>query len=157
MQTSSEFRARHQVVASFKILRDAEAKRDFSAGWGEVASTGPSDVLDLNGDGQANFKCFAKSGESGGTVFFEEPSLIAPTLKEMQRVTGEAGKEVLTQEDFPQGLFMARQGAELTGETNRPLRSDLTTADFLVASHQPWDPALRYAVDTKAGEFLLYK
>ena len=160
MQISSEFRANHQIVASFKILRDAEAKEDFSMGWGSAVSTAPTDVIDLNGDGQANFTALEKEGDGygkGGSVIFDEPSLVAPSYKEMQRVAQEAGKEVLTQDDFGQGLFMARLGAEGKGENTTPLRTDLSTAEFFVASRQPWDPGLRYAVDTKAGEFLLYK
>lgn len=160
MQISSEFRANHQIVASYKILRDAEAKADFSMGWGPALSTAPTDVIDLNGDGQANFKSVEKDGDgyrNGGSVIFDEPSLVAPSFQEMQRVAQEAGKDVLTQEDFGQGLFLARLGAEGKGEETTPVRTDLSTAEFFVASRQPWDPGLRYAVDTKAGEFLLYK
>ena len=160
MQISSEFRANHQIVASFKILREQQAEADFSAGWGPPLQTAPTDVIDLNGDGQANFKATEKDGDgykNGGSVVFEEPSLVAPSYKEIQRVAQEAGKEVLTQEDFGQGLFLARLGAEGKGEATTAVRADLSTAEFFVASRQPWDPGLRYAVDTASGEFLLYK
>lgn len=160
MHLSSDFRSNHQIVASYKILRDAKASADFSCGWGPPLETPATDVIDLNGDGQANFTSFEKDGDGyrhGGSVVFDEPSLVAPSLKEMERVAREAGKEVLTQEDFGQGLFMARLGAEGKGKDCTQVRQDLSTAEYFVASRTPWDPALRYAVDTKAGEFLLYK
>ncbi|MBS2038919.1 hypothetical protein JST97_28310 [bacterium] len=160
MQLSNEFRSNHQIVASYKILRDARASADFSCGWGPPLQTPATDVIDLNGDGQANFSSIEKGGDgykNGGTVLFDEPSLVAPSLKEMERVAQEAGKEVLTQDDFGQGLFLARLGAEGKGKDLTPVRQDLSTAEYFVASRTPWDPALKYAVDTKAGEFLLYK
>ncbi|MFN8610633.1 MAG: hypothetical protein U0931_24040 [Vulcanimicrobiota bacterium] len=160
MQISKEFRANHQIVASFKILRDAKASADFAMGWGPPVQTPGTDVIDLNGDGKANFSSVEKDGDgyrNGGRVLFDEPSLVAPSLKEMERVAREAGKDVLTQEDFGQGLFMARLGAEGKGQDITQVKEDLSTAEYFVASRQPWDPALRYAVDTSSGEFLLYK
>ncbi|MBX3167743.1 MAG: hypothetical protein KF760_10045 [Candidatus Eremiobacteraeota bacterium] len=159
MHISNEFRASHNIIAAYKILRDAEAKADFSLGWGPPLNTAPTDVIDINGDGQANFTAVEKDGDgykNGGRVVFDEPSLVAPSYKEIEGVAREAGKEVLTQEDFGQGLFLARLGAEGKDEVNE-VRADLSSAEFFLASRQPWDPGLRYAVDTKAGEFLLYK
>ncbi len=159
MSISSEFRSTHNVVASFKILRDAQASADFSMGWGPALTTTPSDVIDLNGDGKADFTTLEKDGDgatNGGRVVFNEPSLMAPSYKEIQRVAQETGKEVFTQQDFGQGLFLGRLGAEGKDEAV-PVREDLSSAEFFVASRQPWDPELRYAVDTREGEFLLYK
>jgi hypothetical protein len=157
MQTSSEFRAKHQVVASFRILRDSQAKSEYTIGYGSLVSSGPADVIDLNGDGMANFKTTANLEDDKASVLFDEPSLVAPSYPEIQRVAKEAGKDLLTREDFGQGLFLARLGVDGQGQDRKPVQTDLGTADFLVASRQPWDPSLRYAVDTTAGEFLLYQ
>lgn len=159
MLASSEFRTNNQVVASFKIIRQAQAQADFSLGWGPPLKSAPTDVIDLNGDGEATFKATEKDGDGyahGGSVVFDEPSLVAPSFAEIERVAREAGKDVLTQDDFGQGLFLARLGAEGKDEV-KPLRQDLSSAEFFLASREPWDPQLRYAVDVSAGEFLLYK
>lgn len=160
MQTSADFRSNHQIIASYRIIRGATAEADFMMGWGAKLQTPPTDVIDLNGDGQATYQTVAKDGDgysNGGSLVFDEPAFAAPRLAEMERVGQERGQEVFTQEDFAQGLYLETVGAEGKEGQGTPIHQNLRTANQLVAAHEPWVPEARFAVDLKAGEFLLYR
>lgn len=159
MQTSADFRSNHQIVGSYKILRGVTAQADFQMGWGTPLKTPAMDVIDLNGDGQATFQTIEKDGDgykNGGTILFDEPGFAAPKLSEMERVASAAGKDLLTEEDFAQGLFVENAGVQGKDEAT-PVHQNLQSAGFLVASHEPWDPEVHFAVDLSQNEFLFYK
>lgn len=160
MQASAEFRSNHQILATYKIIKGVRAEADFQMGWGAKLTSPATDVVDLNGDGEAGYKAIPINGDgyrNGGKVLFDEPGFAAPRLSEMERVAQARGTEVLTQDDFVQGLYLETVGAEGKEGEGTPVHQDMRNASQLIAAREPWDPDARFAVDVKAGEFLIYK
>ncbi len=161
MQTRADFASQNTILFSARILADSVAKRDFSAGWSQPLQTPAADVIDLNGNGQADF--VVDDGEKhrddrNHTIALQEPALYAPRLSALKAFATGQGAEVLTQDDLPNGVFVqdlgVRGGEEGPGT---PVTVNVRPLQALVAAHDPYDPAAKFAIDVSSGEFLIYK
>lgn len=159
MNTSANFHASNQILFRAPILRKTEASEDFSAGWGEAHSTGEVDVIDLNGNGSADYKATENYGSGdSNTVSLTEPAIVSPQLDKLEAFAKKNEAEVLTQDDLPQGIYVAETSA--SGPEKNVIRSQesLRPANTLVNDlPQEFDPQAKYAIDFAKGEFLVYK
>jgi hypothetical protein len=158
MQTSANFHSSNQILFKAPILKQTEASRDYSAGWGDPHSTGPVDVIDLNQNGKADFVAQENRDTEVYTVKLEEPAIVSPTLDRLEAFAKKSQTEVLTQDDLPQGVFSA--SVQCSGKENSQQVSQgaLSPLNALVNDMpQEFDPQAKYAIDFAKGEFLVYK
>jgi len=163
MQTRADFNSQNTVLFHARILADSVAKRDFSAGWGAPLQTPAADVIDLNGNGQADAVVDDGKERNGGreeqhTIALQEPALFAPRFSALKSYAAGKGAEVLTQDDLPNGVFVGDLGVRGGEEgPGTPVTSSIRPLQVLVAANEPYDPAAKFAIDTASGEFLIYK
>jgi hypothetical protein len=161
MYASAEFRSQNTILFAASIVRDAQVKKDFSAGWGAPLATPTADVIDLNGNGKADALiddgADRYSDREEHSIVLTEPAIHAPKLSAIQAFASARGAQVVTREDLPLGVFLSdlsargKEGPGVTTETNvRPIES-------LVAQHAPIDASVSYAFDLSTNEFLIYK
>lgn len=161
MSAIDAFRAKHPVLQSFPILRAAEVSKDFSAGWGDPCSTGPIDVIDLNGDGVANQPEAPKRSsrrDAPQEVRVNEPALHAPSYAKLCQLAEEQGQPILTQENLGTSLYVYNpRVVQLEDKSTQAFRDDYRPLDAVVAEHfDPKHPQATWALDTENHMLLIY-
>jgi hypothetical protein len=168
-QNSSSFLQGKDIKFSAPILKDSSAQVQ-GEGWKQI-QTQPSDVIDINGNGKADFntqtvhqvqnqKSGWKDTGSSTKVQLTEPALYFPTMKHIEQVAAEHGNaEIVTQEMLPE-VYVAFPNATggslgadtVCSETNvQPLRT------FLGHHLDNASPTLRYAFDVKNHTIVAYE
>lgn len=159
LQTSAAFRSSNQILFSATILRGAEATKDYSMEWGSPHSTGPTDVIDLNKNGEADFTATSNfhRGDSN-RIAFSEPAIASPSMDRLEQFAKKQGVEVLTQSDLPQGVFVHDVACEgVKAEDAITSGSNLRPLNTLVNDlPEEFDPAAQYALDFANNEFLIF-
>lgn len=158
MNTSAQFHQTSHVLFRAPLLRKTEASEDYSAGWGNPQSTGPVDVIDLNGNGTADFSATKNyhSNETN-TVALTEPAIVSPKLERLEAFAQKSGAEVLTQDDLPQGVFVAETQCVGTENERVISQNNLRPINTLVNDlPEEFDPHAKFALDFAKGEFLIY-
>jgi len=160
MISSSDFRQTNKVLFSAPILAKTKVEEDFSAGWGASCSTGEVDVIDLNGNGQADQPKKSKnrgSRDESKVVSIEEPALHAPSLEALSSLAQRKGTEVLTPSDLPGGIFICNPKAEQIGDEVVQSHESIRSLDSLVAERfDPAHPEARWAIDVANQQFLIF-
>ena len=158
MNTSAQFHQTSHVLFRAPLLRKTQATEDYSAGWGNAHSTGPVDVIDLNGNGAADFSATQNHGSSEtNTVALTEPAIVSPKLDRLEAFAQKSGAEVLTQDDLPQGVFVAETQCSGTEHEQAISQNNLRPLSTLVNDlPEEFDPHAKYALDFAKGEFLIY-
>jgi hypothetical protein len=161
MSAIEAFRGQNTVLKSFPILRGAEAKEDFSAGWGQPCSTGPIDVIDLNGDGVANQpEVERKYGrDEVKEVRVTEPALHAPSYQKLCDLAQEQGQPILTQENLGTNLYLYNpRVVQVDDKTVQSYRDEYRPIDALVAENfDPKHPQASWALDTENHTLLIFE
>jgi len=160
MITSQNFRTQNNILFSAPILTKVKVEEDYSAGWGDPCSTGEIDVIDLNGNGQADPRPTSDryNRDSPKVVYVEEPSLHAPAYEALQGYAQKKGAEVLTAADLPGGVFICNSKAEqLDDKQIERSNESVRSLDVLVAERfDPQYPDARWALDLAQNQMLIY-
>lgn len=151
VNTSSEFRASHNVLFKAPVLPGLTVKQDFSAGWGTPCSLGSVDVVDLNGNGQAD------RVDKPETVALTEPVLLAPSWSALEQIAQRKGTEVLTESDLPSGVFLGDPVAVQHEEAVENRTDSIRPLSFVAAQHASADhPETHWAIDVASHELLIF-
>ena len=150
----------NKVLFSAPILAKTKVEEDFSAGWGPSCSTGEIDVIDLNGNGEADQSKKSKnrgSRDEAKVVSIEEPALHAPSLEALSSLAQRKGTEVLTPGDLPGGVFISNPRAEQFDTDVVVSNESIRSLDSLVAERfDPAHPDARWAIDVANQQFLIF-
>ena len=160
MIRSDDFRAHNKVLFSAPILKQVKVEEDFSAGWGKPCSTGEIDVIDLNGNGQADQPETKRSysRDEPKRVTVTEPALHAPSYQALAACAERKNTEILTATELPGGVFVCNPTAEQVGDNEvKASHESIRSLDSLVAEHfDPEHPEARWAIDIARQEFVIF-